>query len=346
MNNKILIGLLVFLFVLSCGVGGWGYYQFDKVKSDTQALRQETSAQIKSAQNDITSLGTDLNTFKGKTDTQFAAVQNNVATLNSGLTTFESSANAQFGTIKSDVSGLNTGLTSFEAQTAAQFAESTMDVRKVYGDAVSSVCQITDGENRLGSGFVFDTNGHIITAWHVISDANNVVVILHDGTLADATIVGSDKYSDVAVLKLKDNLNLTPLELANSDNVARGEPVIVVGTPFELSDSVTYGVISRNKGFISFPGGDWAVCNLIQYDAATNPGNSGGPVINAKGQVIGIAAYTITAESGSGISWCVSSNKINRVANAIINTGSFHDAVLPGPGGYLTLPRKRPVKEA
>jgi S1-C subfamily serine protease len=329
MNNKVVIGLVVFLFLISLGLGYWSYNlnnQIGTLNSETQAFRTETASQFSTAQSNIASLSTNLADFKSETSDRFSATQGDITSLNIDLANFKSETSAQFTTAKSDIAGLSTNLADFKAQ----FAESTMEVRKIYDGAVGGVCQVTDGEDRLGSGFVFSEDGYIVTAWHVINNVNNVVVILHDGTLSNASIVGSDKYSDIAVLKVEGGLNLKSLELADSGAVVRGEPVIVIGTPFELSDTVTYGIVSRSKGMLQYPDGDWWVCNLIQYDAATNFGNSGGPVVNARGQVIGMAAYIITPGAGSGIAWSISSNKINRVARAIIDNGSFKNAVLPG----------------
>jgi len=140
--------------------------------------------------------------------------------------------------------------------------------------------------------------------------------------------VGSDRDSDVALIKISGVSGLEPLTLADSSTLVPGEPVIVVGNPFGIFETVTCGVISRTNGIIySSIAGRW-ISNLVQYDAPTNPGNSGGPVFNQEGQVIGIAAYGYS--TGEGVNLAISSNKVKRIANAIIDFGSFSNPILPG----------------
>ncbi len=347
MKNRVVIGLIVFLLLITGAGGYWSYAlnkQLSGLDSEMRAFKTETAAKFASTQGDITSLDaelvtldtelgtldTELAAFKSDTAAKFASTQSSISSISSELSTFKTETAAKFSSTQSDITSLDTELANFKAETASQFSELTMNVRQIYKDAVKGVCQITDGENRIGSGFVFSAEGYIVTPWHVIYGVNSIDVILHDGRIAKASLIGSDRYSDIAVLKLEKGLNLVPLTLADSNTVVNGEPVIVIGAPFELSDTVNYGIVSRKKGMIRYPDGNWVVCNLVQYDAPTNPGNSGSPVINSKGQVIGMAAYGITPESGNGISWAISSNKVNRVARAIIDTGSFKNATLPG----------------
>jgi S1-C subfamily serine protease len=315
------------------GLGYSSYYlnsKIDTLSNEQKAFETDTTNRFTAVNNDISNLNASLKTFKTDTANKFTNVQNditildsNITTLDAKLTTFKGETTEHLNKIDSNVNSLNTTITDL----AKKFAESTVNVRGVFDEAVKSVCLITDGST-LGSGFIYGADGYIITCWHVIQSMYHIDVVLHDGSAARAKLVGSDKYSDVAVLQLTGKSGLKPLKLADSDALFCGGSVMVVGNPLGIFESVSYGIISRTRGMISVSGFSWLVSNLIQIDAPTNPGNSGGPVINNNGQVVGIAAYTNS--SGEGIHYAISSNKIDRVASAIINEGSFTDATLPG----------------
>jgi serine protease Do len=149
--------------------------------------------------------------------------------------------------------------------------------------------------NSLGSGFVVDPSGIIITNNHVIADANDVTVILDDGTKLKAQVVGKDSKVDVAVLRVKPDKPLKAVKFGNSDKVRVGDWVIAVGNPFGLGGSVTAGIISaRNRNIDSGP-----YDNYFQTDAAINKGNSGGPLFNMDGEVIGINTAILSPSGGS-----------------------------------------------
>ena len=124
-------------------------------------------------------------------------------------------------------------------------------------------------------------------------------------------------------------MTLEPMTLADSSAVIPGDPVMALGSPFYLPGTVTAGIVSHTNGATSYAG-NWLTSNLIQYDAATNYGNSGGALINSQGEIVGMIAARIRPELGEGIYWAVSSNKVNRVATSIIESGSFQNATLPG----------------
>ncbi len=324
MTNKILIGLLAFLFAVSCVLGGFSFYlnsQINTLSDDQKAFKADTTNKFTAMQTDITNLDTDLNTFKTDTANKFTDVQNDITTLDSKFTAYKTETDNRLNTVESNVNDINTDLTDL----AAQFAASTMNVRQVYDDVIGGVCYIT-GNIASGSGFVYSADGYIVTCWHVIDGQSYIDVIFHDGTTAKATVVGSDKYSDVAVIKVTGLSNLKPLTLADSGAAACGEPVMVIGNPLGIFESATYGIISRTKG-MEYSSHGWWVSNLIQFDAPANPGNSGGPVFNSKGQVVGIVSM---GYSYSDISFAIASNKIARMVQAIIDHGSFTNATLPG----------------
>ncbi len=174
-----------------------------------------------------------------------------------------------------------------------------------------------------GSGFIYDGQGHIVTNQHVIDQAQDVEVVLADGTSAKATIVGSDAYNDLAVLKIdgvKPGL-LKPLPLGVSGGLKVGMRVIAIGNPFGLDRTLTTGVISALGRTIE-RGNQAALGEMIQTDAAINPGNSGGPLINLQGQVIGVNTSIQSPTGGSvGIGFAVPVDTIKRIVPQLIATG-------------------------
>jgi len=175
-----------------------------------------------------------------------------------------------------------------------------------------------------GSGFVYDSLGHIVTNFHVIENAINVEVFFPDRSSFKAEIVGFDPYSDIAVLRINlGNKTLRPLALGNSSNLRVGQPVIAIGNPFGFAASLTSGVISQLGRCLRSPGGK-LVPDVIQFDAAVNPGSSGGPLLDYSGKVIGIttAIYSQTREF-AGIGFAIPSNIVSRVVSSIIKTGKY-----------------------
>jgi 2-alkenal reductase len=179
-----------------------------------------------------------------------------------------------------------------------------------------------------GSGFVIDTEGHIVTNRHVIADADAVRVTFSDGTVLDAGIVGSDEFSDLAVLKVDapDGYSFVPVELGDSDTVQVGDVVIAIGNPFGLTGSMSVGIVSaigRTLPTGAAPqGGAFSNPMIIQTDAAINPGNSGGPLLDTEGRVIGVnAAIESRTGSNTGVGFAIPVNTVRRVTTQIVETG-------------------------
>jgi len=172
--------------------------------------------------------------------------------------------------------------------------------------------------NSMGSGFIIDSKGYIVTNNHVIADAVNIQVHLQDGTLLKAELVGHDPKTDVAVIKVKPDKDLPAVPFADSDKARIGQWVMAIGNPFGLGGSVSLGIISaRNRDINAGPYDDY-----IQTDAAINKGNSGGPLFNLEGNVVGVNTAIFSPTGGSvGIGFSVPSNEAKAVADQLIKFG-------------------------
>jgi putative serine protease PepD len=180
-----------------------------------------------------------------------------------------------------------------------------------------------------GSGFVYDTSGHVITNEHVVGGASSVTVKFQDGKSYSAKVVGKDSSTDVAVLKVNaPSSELHPLTLADSSTVSVGNGVVAIGSPFGLENSVTSGIVSALHRSIDSPNG-FSIPDAIQTDAAINHGNSGGPLLDASGNVIGITSQ-IQSDSGGneGVGFAVPSNTVRSVASQLLASGKVEHAYL------------------
>ena len=224
-------------------------------------------------------------------------------------------------------------------------------VSAAVSNAVVSIAVATDKGNALGSGVIFDKEGHIITNNHVVAGASQIQVTLADGRVYDAETTGTDPATDLAVIQLKDAPdNLTVAQLGDSDKLATGQDVMAIGNPLGLSSTVTTGIISAlDRPVVNAQGEDGeggsgsgsssstVYTNAIQIDAAINPGNSGGPLFDEKGRVIGITSSIATmgrsssGEGGSGsigIGFAIPVKLADKVAKQLIESGSATHAYL------------------
>lgn len=176
-----------------------------------------------------------------------------------------------------------------------------------------------------GSGFVLDTDGHIVTNNHVVADTTRVVVVFYDGAEAEAEVIGTDGDSDLAIVRV-DQLaeGAHPLPLGDSDQVQPGEWVVAIGNPFEFGGTMTVGIVSA-VGRIIPSLTDFSIPQAIQTDAAINPGNSGGPLLDLAGEVIGVNAQIQTngTRANAGVGFSIPSNIVRLVAPALIEKGSY-----------------------
>jgi 2-alkenal reductase len=188
----------------------------------------------------------------------------------------------------------------------------------------------------LGSGFVFDDQGHVVTNFHVVEGADQVEVDFMSGFKAFGTVIGTDLDSDLAVIKVDASAEeLHPLPLGDSSTLKVGQTVVAIGNPFGLSGTMTVGIVSALGRTLdsahTTPDGDFFTAgDIIQTDAAINPGNSGGPLLNLNGEVIGVnrairtAGFTETGEPvNSGIGFAISVNIIKRVVPVLIEKGAY-----------------------
>jgi S1-C subfamily serine protease len=215
----------------------------------------------------------------------------------------------------------------------------SLSLNSIFKQVENSVVQITrkvpppssilppspESENAtaLGSGFVYDNKGHIITNNHVVGNAKIVDITLVDGNRYTANVTGTDIFNDIAVIEIVGNLTqpppaLKPLIIGNSSALEVGEQVIAIGNPFGLVGTMTTGIVSQTGQMIEDQETGFSIPNAIQTDALINPGNSGGPLLNMNGQVIGINTAGL-----SGIGLAIPSNAITRIVPALIEKGNY-----------------------
>lgn len=186
------------------------------------------------------------------------------------------------------------------------------------------------GEQRSqGSGFVIDRDGHIVTNYHVVAGATSVTVTFSDGREVDARVVGTDPSTDLALLDVDVPADeLTPLELGRSSDVQVGDPVVAIGSPFGLEETVTTGVVSALDRSIDAPNG-FAIDGAIQTDAAVNHGNSGGPLLDMSGRVIGVTSQIESRSGGNdGVGYAVPSDTVRDVVSQLLEDGEVEHAYL------------------
>ena len=199
----------------------------------------------------------------------------------------------------------------------------------------------------LGSGFLYDKQGHIVTNSHVVGDSPLAAVTFLNGDRYIARVIGNDIYSDIAALQVLQNINqpqrqllssLKPLVLGNSSNIDVGDAVIAIGNPFGLSDTMTTGIVSGIKRSLPMTvGAGFSIPNAIQTDAPVNPGNSGGPLLDARGEMIGMNTAILSGTSTfSGIGFAIPSNDITRIVPTLIEKGYYPHPYLGLKDGTLT----------
>jgi len=234
----------------------------------------------------------------------------------------------KFSVLKSTLDNQGRQIQSLQQQIAIQeYINKTrfMPWPEIYNQTKHSVVLIETNIG-LGSGFVYDNEGHIVTNYHVVEGSAAIQVTFLDGNASEATLIGEDLYSDLAVIKVSpDVTTLHPVVLGNSSSLIVGEPVAAIGNPFGLSSTVTAGIVSALQRDLTAPGG-YLIVDVIQIDAAINPGNSGGPLVNLKGQVVGMNTAIIAEEEERtflGVGFAIPSDTINRELADLVATGHY-----------------------
>jgi len=231
-------------------------------------------------------------------------------------------------------------------------------VEAVYHQAGSAVVNITSvtyaydfffnpvPQEGTGSGFVYDDQGHIITNYHVIEDAEELSVALADGETYPADVVGEDPTNDLAVIRIEAEDLPSPVPLGDSDTLRVGQFAVAIGNPFGLERTLTVGVISSLGRVIRGPENNF-IGEVIQTDAAINPGNSGGPLLDLAGQVIGVNSQIVSpSQANAGVGFAVPANTVRRVVPELIDRGSYPHPWLGIEPISLTAERARAFRQA
>ncbi len=245
--------------------------------------------------------------------------------------------------IRETATGVTTSMSS--ARDTAAEAESGVpskglsvaEVVKRKSPAVVSISNETTQGGSLGSGFLIDAAGHIITNAHVVDSASKTTVTFKDGTEAEGTILGVDTSTDVAVVKIdKVPTGVSPLPLGNSGGLTVGQEVVAIGNPYGYSGTATTGIVSALERVIKSPSG-FTIQNAIQTDAAINQGNSGGPLFDRDGRVIGINSQIASKNGGNvGIGFAVPIDTVRPIVASIIASGTAQHAWIGIQGRELT----------
>jgi putative serine protease PepD len=236
-----------------------------------------------------------------------------------------------------------TVVASVPAQTAA--ATATTSLTQIYKDDAPGVVDITVTSTQTsdngffdpqsqesqaeGSGFVYDKAGHIVTNAHVVDGATAIKVRFQDGTTAKATLVGKDEGTDIAVIKVDGAASeLHPLSIGTSSNVLPGQEVLAIGSPFGLPETMTAGIVSAVNRTITAPN-QYSISGAIQTDAAINHGNSGGPLLNSSGDVIGVnAQIESNSNDNAGVGFAIPIDAVKDVADTVIGGKTVQHAYL------------------
>jgi serine protease Do len=221
---------------------------------------------------------------------------------------------------------------------------STSDLQNFPGFDNNSQSQTPQYSQALGSGFIWDTNGNIVTNNHVVNGATKIEVTFSDGTAVPATVVGTDPYSDLAVIKVDVSADkLKPVTMADSTQVKVGEIAIAIGNPYGYEGSMTVGNVSGigrdlpSSQVDQNSGATYSIPDVIQTDASVNPGNSGGVLVNDQGQVIGVTSDLVSSSgSSSGIGFAIPAEIVTKVVPALISNGKYDHPYLGISGISMT----------
>ena len=271
-----------------------------------------------------------------------------------GVIFYYNSANAQgssgsstVSTLQSEVRTQQSVISSLESQLAASsggqgnlsitgidpvaiYDSANRSVVTIQGDVVTNVATLLGTQSEvstvLGSGIVtsYLNSMYIITNYHVVNGVSNITVTFSDGNAYPAKVIGTDPYSDIAVVTVNaPSSEFAPLQIISSSGIVVGQPVVAIGNPYGLSGSMTFGIISQlGRTIQEATTGAFSISGIIQFSAPINPGNSGGPLLNANGMVIGITTATVNGSQGLG--FAIPSSTILEEMPSLISTGQYN----------------------
>jgi S1-C subfamily serine protease len=269
-----------------------------------------------------------------------------VAYYNFALASSESSSSSSIDSLQGQLRAQQGTITNLENQLASSsgqvnnslngitpssiYGADNASVVTIQGDTMIAVSTVFGLENEseiiLGSGFVttYLNSTYIVTNFHVVNGVTNMTVTFADGDAYPAKVVGTDPYSDLAVVTVNAPAKeYVPLEIISSVNVEVGQPVVAIGNPYGLSGSMTFGIVSQlGRTIQEVTAGNFSISGVIQFSAPINPGNSGGPLLNANGQVIGITTATVNGSQGVG--FAIPSSTILLELPSLISTGAYN----------------------
>lgn len=294
-GSNLLLGGIVILLILSLGFSGYIFV-------DSSHRIGELTNQVSSLTSSVQGLSTSL-----------TASNSQITQLNQAISTLTKGSGGSVNVTTNDFSGI---------------------YEKVKDSVVLIKSTLAIG-TATGSGFIYDTQGRIVTNDHVIDGANSITVTFINGTIVPATVVGADPYSDIAVIQVAAPAALLkPLVLGNSSALKVGQEVLAIGNPYGLADTLTTGIISATGREMDSSSG-YPIVDVIQTDAAINPGNSGGPLLTLTGEVVGINT-AIPSQTSTGIGFAIPSNTILREIPSLISTGKYDQVYIGIQGTDVT----------
>jgi S1-C subfamily serine protease len=314
--NKVIVAILIVLVIIS---GGLGYYSY--------TLNQQMYALSDSLNQQLFDLQVEQANQTAEIDQEFATVRAEMTAQTGNVESKIDETRNEIGALQGQIAGTGDRIDSLESKigsATAQVSELVIDGSEVYKKVAGAAVRISDGNVTIGSGFIFDNDSHVVTAQHVVERLTTVYVTTPDGQVSRASKVSGSTYSDVAVLTLEKKFNIEPLPIVDSSKVQVGDPVAAIGNPFDLNETLTTGIVSglNRFGRIEYDTQSRWIANLIQFDAAVNFGNSGGMLVNSRGVIIGLVIARVNPDEGDGVNWAVSSNKMKKVAAALIANGN------------------------
>ncbi len=259
-----------------------------------------------------------------------STLQNEVRTQQSVINSLENQPAGSGGQGNLSINGISP---------VAIYDAANRSVVTIQGDEVTSVGTVFGTQSQvstiLGSGIVtsYLNSTYIVTNYHVVNGVSNITVTFSDGDAYPASVIGTDPYSDIAIVTVNaPSSEFAPLRIISSSGIVVGQPVVAIGNPYGLSGSMTFGIISQlGRTITEATTGQFSISGIIQFSAPINPGNSGGPLLNANGMVIGITTATVNGSQGLG--FAIPSSTILEEMPALISTGHYNMHSYLGIGG-------------